>query len=61
MPFDAEVIDGKGLVVYPGFIDLFTTVGQRQGRGSVGDRAGDARSTSPSRPCARPRPTTARG
>ena len=31
VPFDAEVIDGKGLVVYPGFIDLFTTVGQRPG------------------------------
>jgi imidazolonepropionase-like amidohydrolase len=30
-PYDAEVIDGKGLVVYPGFIDLFTTVGQRAG------------------------------
>ncbi|WP_337176514.1 amidohydrolase family protein [Paludisphaera sp.] len=31
VPFDAEVIDGKGLVVYPGFIDLFTSAGQRQG------------------------------
>ena len=31
VPFDAEVIDGKGLTVYPGFIDLFTTVGQRPG------------------------------
>jgi imidazolonepropionase-like amidohydrolase len=30
-PFDAEVIEGKGLVVYPGFIDLYTTVGQRPG------------------------------
>jgi imidazolonepropionase-like amidohydrolase len=30
-PFDAEVIDGKGLTVYPGFIDLFTTTGQRPG------------------------------
>ena len=35
-PFDAEVIDGKGLTVYPGFIDLFTTVGQRSGA----DRSG---------------------
>ncbi len=26
-PADAEVIDGKGLVVYPGFIDLHTTLG----------------------------------
>ena len=31
VPFDAEVIDGKGLTVYPGFIDLYTTMGQRQG------------------------------
>jgi imidazolonepropionase-like amidohydrolase len=31
VPYDAEVIDGKGLVVYPGFIDLYTTVGQRAG------------------------------
>lgn len=38
VPFDAEVIDGKGLVVYPGFIDLFTTMGQRVGadRSSTG-------------------------
>ena len=35
VPVEAEVIDGKGLTVYPGFIDLFTTVGQRSG-GSVG-------------------------
>ncbi len=31
VPFDSEVIDGKGLVVYPGFIDLFTTLAQPQG------------------------------
>ena len=31
IPFDAEVIDGKGLTVYPGFIDLYTTLGQRPG------------------------------
>jgi len=31
VPYDAETIDGKGLVVYPGFIDLFTTAGQRAG------------------------------
>ncbi len=31
IPYDAETIDGKGLVVYPGFIDLYTTVGQRAG------------------------------
>jgi imidazolonepropionase-like amidohydrolase len=30
-PYDAETIDGKGLVVYPGFIDLHTAVGQRAG------------------------------
>ncbi len=31
VPYDAELIDGKGLVVYPGFIDLFTTLGQPAG------------------------------
>lgn len=31
VPFDAEVIDGKGLFVYPGFIDLYTTAGQKAG------------------------------
>ncbi len=28
VPFDAEIIEGKGLTVYPGFIDLLTTSGQ---------------------------------
>ncbi len=28
VPYDAEVIEGKGLVVYPGFIDLLTSSGQ---------------------------------
>lgn len=27
IPYDAEVIDGKGLHVYPGFIDAYTTLG----------------------------------
>ncbi len=31
VPFDAEVIEGKGLAVYPGFIDVYTTIGQRAG------------------------------
>ncbi len=31
VPYDAEVIDGKGLIVYPGFIDLYTTSGQAPG------------------------------
>ncbi len=31
VPYDAETIDGKGLVVYPGFIDLHSTIGQRAG------------------------------
>src|SRR4051794_41768630 len=31
IPFDAETIDGKGLVVYPGFLDLYTTPGQDPG------------------------------
>lgn len=41
VPYDAETIDGKGLVVYPGFIDMYTTIGQRGGR-AVGDRQGPA-------------------
>ena len=28
VPYDAETIDGKGLFVYPGFLDLYTTIGQ---------------------------------
>jgi imidazolonepropionase-like amidohydrolase len=38
VPYDAETIEGKGLLVYPGFIDLYTTVGQRAGveRSSTG-------------------------
>jgi imidazolonepropionase-like amidohydrolase len=31
IPFDAETIDGKGLVVHAGFIDLYTTLGQAAG------------------------------
>ncbi|WP_165245702.1 amidohydrolase family protein [Paludisphaera soli] len=31
VPFDAEVIEGKGLFVYPGFLDLFTSAGQKSG------------------------------
>ena len=42
VPYDAETIDGKGLVVYPGFIDLYSTAGQRAGVGAVGDRQGPA-------------------
>ena len=34
VPFDAEVIEGKGMVVYPGFIDLYTTSGQAAARSS---------------------------
>jgi hypothetical protein len=46
VPFDAEVIDGKGLVVYPGFIDLFTTLGQPAGVSR--SQTGPARSVSAS-------------
>ncbi|QDV37202.1 efflux RND transporter permease subunit [Tautonia plasticadhaerens] len=28
VPYDAESIDGEGLFIYPGFIDLYSTVGQ---------------------------------
>jgi len=38
VPFDAETIDGQGLIVYPGFIDLYTTIGQSPG--SVRSRTG---------------------
>ena len=31
VPADAETIEGKGLVVYPGFIDLYTTIGTPAG------------------------------
>ncbi|AMV39303.1 amidohydrolase family protein [Planctomyces sp. SH-PL62] len=31
IPFDAEVIEGKNLFVYPGFIDLYSTTGQKAG------------------------------
>ncbi|WP_250846710.1 amidohydrolase family protein [Aquisphaera insulae] len=31
IPDDAEVIEGKGLVVYPGFLDLYTTAAQKAG------------------------------
>jgi imidazolonepropionase-like amidohydrolase len=31
VPFDAEILDGKGLHVYAGFVDLFTTLGQPPG------------------------------
>ncbi|MDB5348866.1 MAG: amidohydrolase, imidazolonepropionase [Planctomycetota bacterium] len=31
VPADAETIDGKGLVVYPGFLDLYTTLGVPSG------------------------------
>ena len=38
IPADAEVIEGDGLVVYPGFIDLYTTLGAlpAEERGGVG-------------------------
>ncbi|QEH34362.1 hypothetical protein OJF2_28990 [Aquisphaera giovannonii] len=31
VPDDAEVIEGKGMVVYPGFLDLYTTAAQKAG------------------------------
>ncbi|SIN89942.1 Imidazolonepropionase [Singulisphaera sp. GP187] len=42
VPLDAETIDGKGLVVYPGLIDLFTTIGQSPN--TVRSRTGAGRS-----------------
>ncbi|MDR3634203.1 MAG: amidohydrolase family protein [Isosphaeraceae bacterium] len=31
VPFDAQVVDGAGLYVYPGLLDLYTTLGQPAG------------------------------
>ena len=31
IPYDAETIDGKGLTVYPGFVNLYTNIGQTAG------------------------------
>jgi imidazolonepropionase-like amidohydrolase len=31
IPFDAEIIDGAGMVVYPGFLDAYTTLGTPAG------------------------------
>jgi imidazolonepropionase-like amidohydrolase len=38
VPYDAELIDGKGMVVYSGFVDMYTTLGQAVGvtRSQVG-------------------------
>jgi imidazolonepropionase-like amidohydrolase len=54
IPFDAEVIDGKGLHVYAGFVDLFTTLGQppgvvrsQTGTGRPIDPSDHARATTP--------------
>ncbi len=44
VPFDAEVIDGKGLVVYAGFLDLYTTLGVPAG--AVRSQTGPGRSAS---------------
>lgn len=41
IPYDAETIDGKGLHVYPGFLDPFSTVGQPAG--AARSRTGDGR------------------
>jgi imidazolonepropionase-like amidohydrolase len=41
VPYDAETIDGKGLHVYPGFLDLFSTAGQAAG--AVKSRTGEGR------------------
>ncbi|MDX2037725.1 MAG: amidohydrolase family protein [Isosphaeraceae bacterium] len=39
IPVDARIIEGKGLVVYPGFIDAYTSLGQSIGgsRSKTGD------------------------
>ena len=42
IPDEAWVVEGKGLIVYPGFIDSFTDVGIPPGAqmGTVGDSRG---------------------
>ncbi len=40
IPADAWVIEGEGLVVYPGLIDAWTTLGQQQAEGEGGDLPG---------------------
>jgi imidazolonepropionase-like amidohydrolase len=42
VPYDAETIDGKGLYVYPGFLDLFSTIGQPSA--GARSRTGEGRS-----------------
>ena len=44
IPFDAEVIDGKGMFVYAGFLDLYTTLGVPAG--AVRSLTGPGRSAS---------------
>ncbi|HRJ97871.1 MAG TPA: hypothetical protein PLL78_14425, partial [Fimbriimonadaceae bacterium] len=47
VPAGAEVIDGKGLVVYPGFIDAYTTRGLRIPAATSRATAPDTRTTAP--------------
>ena len=46
-PPGAEIVDGKGLIVYPGFIDAYTTGGLTLPSAPSGDRAPDSRTTAP--------------
>lgn len=44
-PSGAEVIDGRGLVVYPGFIDAYTTNGLSLPSAPIAERAPESRTT----------------
>ncbi len=46
-PPGAQIIDGKGLVVYPGFIDAYTTSGLKLPSAPTSERAPDSRNTAP--------------
>lgn len=47
IPPEAWVIEGKGLTVYPGFIDAGSSVGLGEGDASAGAKKGGANATSP--------------
>ena len=61
VPFDAEVIEGKGLIVYPGFIDLYTTSGQDAGGEQVAHRRRPDGELRRLRPAPDPESTTGTG
>jgi hypothetical protein len=47
-PEGAEVVDGRGMVLYPGFIDAYSTSGLNLPSAPSSDRAPESRTTAPS-------------